>query len=130
MSEEKEEYAKDDIIKDISKFDDESDLTEINKQRKRVLYEYLTDFLVFDLEDSENDNDSNLIDNEQEKLKKELTEIPQLYKQKYRNVGGRECEFLQVIKMNAFEQIKIDYVLFPDEFPCLDLRRRFKLIHK
>ena len=43
------EYAKDDIIKDISKFDDESDLTEINKQRKRVLYEYLTDFLVFDL---------------------------------------------------------------------------------
>lgn len=108
------------------------EILELNRERRNLLYEYLNDFLVFDLDDNEKENcNMILIDNETEKSKRELNDIPQLYKQKYRNaIGKRECEFLQVVKMNEFEKVKIDYDFYPDDYPLLDVRKYVKLVYK
>lgn len=121
------QYSKE--IKCLNNFDE---ALELNRERRNLLYEYLNDFLVFDLDENENENGNMmLIDNETEKLKKELNDIPQLYKQKYRNaIGKRECEFLQVVKMNELERVKIDYDYYPDDYPLLDTRKYVKLVYK
>lgn len=110
----------------------EKDLHERLSANRRNLYEYLQFYLKIDLEnDSDNDNDGNfhaIVDEEKEKLQRELSDIPALYKQKFK--VSRDCGFLQVTKMNEIEKLKVDYRLYPDNLPFLFLRRNFLLFCK
>ena len=102
-------------------------------EERKMLYEYLIDFMVMsiDKEANEIDDDNNfLIDEETEKLQKELNDIPGLYKKLKGTGTSKECEFLQVQKMNELEKIRIDYEYYPDDFPCLNLRKNFLMIAK
>ena len=102
-------------------------------EERKMLYEYLIDFMVMsiDKEANEMDDDNNfLIDEETEKLQKELNDIPGLYKKLKGTGTSKECEFLQVQKMNELEKIRIDYEYYPDDFPCLNLRKNFLMIAK
>jgi len=105
--------------------------TELANEEKKNLYEYLVDFMVMSIEGNEAEDDDNfMIDEETEKMQKELNDIQGLYK-KLKGTGGiKECEFLQVTKMNDLEKIKIDYEFYPDQFPFLRLRKNLLMLAK
>lgn len=74
-------------------------------RRNKILYDYMKDFMIIDLDrDSASDDDE-----ERKVLDKELSDIPLLYKQKYRNFGNKPAEFLVVAKMNDIEKMRVDY---------------------
>lgn len=103
---------------------------ELANEERKVLYDYLMDFMVISLDDNnEEDLENNfLLDEEGEKMQKELNDIPGLYKKLKITTGMKECAFLQVAKMNELEKIKIDFELYPDEFPLLSLRKNILLL--
>ena len=104
---------------------------ELEHGQRKMLYDYLVDFMVMSLEEQEVDAENNfLIDEDTEKLQKELNDIPGLYKKLKVTTGMKECAFLQVTKMNELEKIKIDYDLYPDNFPCLAMRKNLLLLTK
>lgn len=107
----------------------ETELEFANEERK-MLYEYLVDFMVLNLDDQETDENNFLMDVETEKLQKELNDIPGFYKKLKLTVGMKECAFLQVVKMNELEKIKIDFELYPDSFPCLSVRKNLLLLKR
>lgn len=101
------------------------------KQEKRVktsnaLYSYLQDFLHFTLGNDDDDNVEQKIE-EETHLKKELTEIPQLFRQHTKITNKRRPDFLKVTEMSPIEKVYVDFDLFPDKYPLRKCRKFFIL---
>lgn len=95
-------------------------------EKKKVVYNYLQDFLRPTLDQGHDDIHENIEENTQ--LKKEITAIPQLFRQHTKLITKRKPDFLKVVMMSNIERIHIDYDLFPDSYPLLIYRKLFWLI--
>ena len=79
-------------------------------RKKKVVYNYLK--ISFGLDKGHDDIHENIEENS--KLKKEISAIPQLFRQRTKLITKRKPDFLNVIIMDEIEKIHIDYDLFPD----------------
>ena len=114
------------LLKDLN--DQENEMA---KEERKALYDYLVDFMVMSLDENEDvDNNNFMADEDNDKLQKELNDIPGLYKKLRVSMGMKECAFLHVTKMNELEKIKIDYGFYPDSFPFLTMRKNLLLLKK
>ncbi len=114
------------LLRDLN--DEENEMA---KKARKAVFDYLVDFMVISLDENEDvDNENFMVDEESDKLQKELNDIPGLYKKLRVTIGMKECAFLQVSKMNELEKIKIDYGLYPDSFPFLTLRKNLLLLKR
>jgi len=91
-----------------------------NKEQKKIIYNYLQDFLHPTL-DNKDDIHENIEENT--KLKKEITAIPYLFRQHTKLITKRKADFLKVVIMNPIERIHIDYDVFPDKYPLRVFRK-------
>lgn len=95
-----------------------------NKEKNKIIYNYLQDFLNPTI-DNKDDIHENIEENT--KLKKEITAIPQLFRQHTKLITKRKADCLKVVNMNPLERIHIDYDVFPDQYPLRKLRKYFFL---
>lgn len=94
-------------------------------EKKKVVYNYLQDFLHPTLDHGHDDLHENIEENS--KLKKEISGIPQLFRQHTKLITKRKADFLKVIGMNPIERIHIDYDIYPDNYPLRKFRKYFFL---
>ena len=96
------------------------------KGKNAFLYNYLQDFLHFTL-GKDDDEDINHKIEEETQLKKELTEIPQLFRQNTKITNKRRPDFLLVTNMDKIEKVYVDYDIYPDKLPLKKMRKSFIL---
>lgn len=123
-SPEKKEETKDEEL-------EEENIEKIGKKPKihNALYNYLQDFLHFTLGRDDDEDVHHRIE-EETKLKKELTEIPQLFRQHTKITNKRRPDFLKVITMNKIEKVFVDYEVFPDKYPLTQARKHIVLAYR
>ena len=97
--------------------------------KNAFLYNYLQDFLNFTLGQDDDEDVHHRIE-EESHLKKELTEIPQLFRQHTKITNKRRPDFLQVTHMNKIEKVYVDYDVFPDKYPFNRTRKFFMLVYR
>lgn len=90
-------------------------------EKKKVIYNYLQEFLNPTLDQGHDDIHENIEENTL--LKKEITAIPQLFRQHTKRLTRRKADYLKVVTMTPLEKIKVDYELFPDKLPCRKARK-------
>lgn len=99
------------------------------KGKNAFLYNYLQDFLNFTLGQDDDEDIHHKIE-EEPHLKKELTEIPQLFRQHTKITNKRRPDSLQVTHMNKIEKVYVDYDVFPDKYPFHRTRKFFMLVYR
>lgn len=75
-----------------------------NKQKN---YLYFQDFLHSTINPSQEELNNNIEENQ--KLKKEVTEIPDLFRQHTKIINKRKPEFLKIVEMSEIEKIHYDF---------------------
>ena len=91
-------------------------------KNKNALYNYLQDFLHFTLGNDDDEDIHHKIE-EEAHLKKELTEIPQLFRQHTRITNKRRPDFLKVTHMSKIEKVYVDFDFYPDKYPFKKTRK-------
>ena len=96
---------------------------ELMKQRetKRRNYQYFQDFFHSTINPTQEEINNNIEENP--KLKQEVTEIPNLFRQHTKILHKRKPDFLKIIEMDAIEKVFYDYDINPDKYPLKSLRK-------
>lgn len=98
------------------------------KEKKQKNYLYFQDFLHTTIDPTQEEVNNNIEENE--KLKREVTEIPELFRQHTKIIHKRKPDFLKIVEMDEIEKVVYDFEVKPDKYPFKSFRKYILLCFK
>lgn len=115
---EKEQQEKKSDKKSPGKMSRNADKKRENKERD---YQYFQDFLHSTINPTQEEIGNSIEENPN--LKKEVSDIPNLFRQQTKILHKRKPDFLKVIEMDEIEKLKYDFEHKTDRYPLKGIRK-------